>query len=85
MFCKESLDELTIWHREQHLMAQTYWAAGLRGEVENSISKGYNLCEGMALRVVVAKELVGNGGNDEEEGRERVDFWDEKDVNEQQW
>ena len=54
--------------------------------VENSISEGYNLCEGIAVRVVVVEKLVGNGGKDgakEEKGR--VDFWDKKDGNEQQY
>ena len=62
--CKEALDELVIWHREQRLMPQTYWTAGLLDEVKNSISEGYNLCDGIVLRMAVVEKLVGNGEND---------------------
>ena len=51
--------------------AYMYWTAGLLDEVENSISEGYNLCEGIALRVVVVEKMVGDGGNDEERGRRK--------------
>ena len=56
MFCRESLDELTVWHRDQKLMAKPYWTAGLLNEVENNISDVYNLREGIAMRLVVSEE-----------------------------
>ena len=78
VICIESLDELTVWRREQKLITQPYWTAGLLEEVENSIAENYNLSEGIALKVVVAEELVADGGNDEEEEERRVYFLERK-------
>ena len=56
LLCKEALDVLVTWRREQRLKPQMYRTSKLLVAVENSISEGYHLSAGIVLRVVVVEQ-----------------------------